>query len=372
MQDIIEKLKFVVSTPQNLINHLYIKIPNIVKKLLYKTTEIIDVNDTPFCVINRNKFEETLFKKTFSQSYFNLIKNLDFKSIGIVNAISLRLLNKNIFIYKKDLTPRELSDFFDLNKIFYTNSRKSFNFVNLYKHIYPGFDNYELSVFKYHHGLALFDKEFLEEYIKEGDCIDGGAFHLDSAVVFSKNYKFKNIYSYELDLNNYLKGKNCLKDNYPLIKNIKEINKGLTKLSSQTELYLEGNVFSNINNNYNYQKNKTKKIKVDLTTIDNEVAYSSLKIKFIKLDIEGEEYSAILGAKETIKKQLPIMSISIYHNFKDFFEIKPLIEEIAPNQYDFYIRKLAPFYTPLETYLICVPKASNLKLIDFVEEEIYG
>ena len=34
------------------------------------------------------------------------------------------------------------------------------------------------------------------------------------------------------------------------------------------------------------------------------------------------------GAIETIKEQKPVLIISIYHNYSDFFEIKPMIENL--------------------------------------------
>ena len=34
------------------------------------------------------------------------------------------------------------------------------------------------------------------------------------------------------------------------------------------------------------------------------------------------------GALETIKEQKPVLIISIYHNYSDFFEIKPMIEDL--------------------------------------------
>jgi hypothetical protein len=42
--------------------------------------------------------------------------------------------------------------------------------------------------------------------------------------------------------------------------------------------------------------------------------------------LEGYERNFLLGAEKTIKEQRPALSISIYHNYEDFFTIKPLIE----------------------------------------------
>lgn len=57
--------------------------------------------------------------------------------------------------------------------------------------------------------------------------------------------------------------------------------------------------------------------------IDN-YSFSS-PITFIKMDIEGAEYRALLGAKETIKRDKPRLAISIYHKPEDIFELPQLI-----------------------------------------------
>jgi hypothetical protein len=62
-------------------------------------------------------------------------------------------------------------------------------------------------------------------------------------------------------------------------------------------------------------------------------------IGLIKLDVEGNELSSIKGAKKCIKKNKPILLISLYHTAKDFFEIKPMIEQMGLG-YKFRIRKV--------------------------------
>lgn len=39
---------------------------------------------------------------------------------------------------------------------------------------------------------------------------------------------------------------------------------------------------------------------------------------FLKADIEGYEYQMLLGAKESIQKNKPLLAIAIYHNAVDF------------------------------------------------------
>ncbi len=77
------------------------------------------------------------------------------------------------------------------------------------------------------------------------------------------------------------------------------------------------------------------------------------KPNFIKMDIEGAEIEAILGAKEVIKKYTPILTIAIYHKPYDIWDIPLLINEINPN-YKMYIRVHGDMTE--ETVLYCIPK----------------
>ncbi|GAU75656.1 FkbM family methyltransferase [Fusibacter sp. 3D3] len=58
---------------------------------------------------------------------------------------------------------------------------------------------------------------------------------------------------------------------------------------------------------------------------------------FIKMDIEGAEYKALLGAEKNIRAYTPDLAISIYHKIEDMWEIPYLIKQINP-KYKFYLR----------------------------------
>jgi FkbM family methyltransferase len=58
---------------------------------------------------------------------------------------------------------------------------------------------------------------------------------------------------------------------------------------------------------------------------------------FIKMDIEGAEYSAILGAKKTIFESKPQLAISLYHRPSDLWQI-PLLLKQWNLGYKFYLR----------------------------------
>lgn len=82
-------------------------------------------------------------------------------------------------------------------------------------------------------------------------------------------------------------------------------------------------------------KPKTATIEVKADTIDHIVGDE--KISFIKMDIEGAEYDALLGARHTIEKYKPVLMISVYHKQDDFIRLPELIRSMNYN-YTFYLR----------------------------------
>jgi FkbM family methyltransferase len=76
---------------------------------------------------------------------------------------------------------------------------------------------------------------------------------------------------------------------------------------------------------------------------------------FIKMDIEGAEYEALSGAKETILKYHPRLAVSVYHRCDDFWRIPELILGIR-RDYHVFLRH----YTEglVETVMFFIPKKS--------------
>lgn len=76
-------------------------------------------------------------------------------------------------------------------------------------------------------------------------------------------------------------------------------------------------------------KEGVPKVRVPLTTIDRIVAELNLpRVDFIKMDIEGAEKPALRGARDTIKRFRPRMSISSEHLADDFTAIPAVIKSI--------------------------------------------
>jgi hypothetical protein len=84
-----------------------------------------------------------------------------------------------------------------------------------------------------------------------------------------------------------------------------------------------------------------EKILVKLTDIDSFSKENNLKIGFIKTDLEGADFGALKGMVETIKRDRPVLVLSIYHTLEDFFEMKPFLESIVADlNYKITIEKM--------------------------------
>lgn len=80
-------------------------------------------------------------------------------------------------------------------------------------------------------------------------------------------------------------------------------------------------------------------IQVECDSIDHIFDINAYeRLDFIKMDIEGSEYEALLGAKNVIKKWHPILAICVYHKEDDFYKIPNLIKGIYSG-YKIYFRQ---------------------------------
>lgn len=60
-------------------------------------------------------------------------------------------------------------------------------------------------------------------------------------------------------------------------------------------------------------------------------------IHYLKLDVEGQEANALLGAQQTIQQYKPRMLVSAYHRSEDLFRLPLLIHQMRPD-YRIYLR----------------------------------
>lgn len=68
---------------------------------------------------------------------------------------------------------------------------------------------------------------------------------------------------------------------------------------------------------------------IEVTDLDSVVGGE--KITFIKMDIEGAEEKALLGAERIITEQKPKLAICVYHKPEDIIEIPSIVLKIRPD-----------------------------------------
>ncbi len=177
--------------------------------------------------------------------------------------------------------------------------------------------------------------------------VDIGAYTGDSVLAFISSYgekSYEKIYCYDITEEIFTE----MQKNLQKYHKIEYKNTAVTNFVG--EIGVEANSFSSSANMTSLSSNKV----VEATTLDNDIQE---KITMIKMDIEGGEGNALLGAKNHIKQDLPKLFISVYHNNTHLFEIPKLIYSIT-HDYDFYLRYYGGCIYPTEIVLICLPKNS--------------
>jgi len=116
---------------------------------------------------------------------------------------------------------------------------------------------------------------------------------------------------------------------------------GLFNINGHTEFVFQKNAWagSHLKERMmldNEDKYDNEALIVEVRTLDSVIPENE-KVSFIKMDIEGAECGAILGAKNIIQKYKPRLAIAIYHSAHDYIEIPKLIKEIVP-EYQLYVR----------------------------------
>ena len=271
------------------------------------------------------KFRKHMKNDTnFYQKYLNLIKNFDNESVEIINNIVGKICNYNnidkpvYFSQSQSKKIKELSEEYD-NKIIKINEE-----LFIYdKYILPK-NQFEIEAFYGKYGMDYVKNL---NQVKNKNIIDAGAYIGDSAILFS-DYTDKNVYSFEPFLHHY----NMMLKTIELNKknNIIPVNMALGDSNKELSLYSDGDLNMGLSIERNSKQSDINCIenKVKMVTLDSYVKENNIEVGLIKTDLEGFEQPFLKGAIETIKEQKPVLIISIYHNYSDFFEIKPMIENL--------------------------------------------
>ena len=160
--------------------------------------------------------------------------------------------------------------------------------------------------------------------------VDGGAFNGLTAIEFAewatKGYDY--IYSFEANSQSIDVCQGAFK-NYNLKGEV--INKGLWHKTDILSFNSKSGQGAKITDNGD----------IRIKTVSLDEILNGKRVTFIKMDIEGAEYNALLGAEQTIKKWHPRMAICIYHKPEDILELPALILKMNQD-YKFALRHYMP------------------------------
>lgn len=145
--------------------------------------------------------------------------------------------------------------------------------------------------------------------------IDGGVYDGGSSGDFVKwtNGKYQAIYGFEANPYCIERCKKYYNDNG--IHNVEFVEKCMWDVKGKMTFTSDHSGASRIS--------EEGDVVVEADTIDHVL--NGRRATFIKMDIEGAEYRALLGAEKTIKKYRPRMALSVYHKPQDIIEIPALL-----------------------------------------------
>lgn len=209
-----------------------------------------------------------------------------------------------------------------------------------------------------------YDFELLD--IKANDVlVDCGAYNgdtIDEWKEYQKSQgnddKFGYVYAFEPDTANADK----ILEKYGE-EQVTVIRKGLGKTVGNVKFYANNSLYSNVVDSNMWGENTRRDLygdqdvytEIEISTLDIELKNKDVSV--IKMDIEGSELDALIGARELIDRCFPKLAICIYHKGEDFFT---LIQEIHKHdtenrRYRYYLRHHSDDMS--ETVLYALPDA---------------
>lgn len=180
--------------------------------------------------------------------------------------------------------------------------------------------------------------DFMNKY-KKGTFVDAGCFNCYTSIRFVEACKgnYTKIIAFEPDKRCFEKCKSVANGNN--IRDFKLINAGLWNQKIQGTFYSE-------ESNGGSRITEKGDCLVELVALDDIL--KDEYVSFIKMDVEGSELNALIGASNIIKRNKPLCAISVYHKTGDIAIIAAYLKKLVP-EYNFAVRHYTT--TPHETVI---------------------
>jgi len=174
--------------------------------------------------------------------------------------------------------------------------------------------------------------------------VDCGAFDGDTLLNFQKsNILFEAVAAFEPDENNFCKLAQFAHANREYFSSINLWPCGVSSSTRQLS--------------FDTGKGEASSVSIGggsvVQCVSLDEALRTFMPNLIKMDIEGTEPEALIGARQIINTYLPGLAISLYHRPEHHWQLPMLVENIAPGKYSFYVRSHA--MNTFDSVLYCVP-----------------
>jgi len=291
----------------------------------------------------RGKFKEVLLDN--ESGFWWLYNNLSDKNSKkvLIEIICYRILGHTMYklpldnkFYWEEKRHIEINK---KNKIFLNQNHKN---TELFKYDLR-FLNYNIDLYCSPLGVQAtfcldqyhYKADNIEIYAESNDVvIDAGACYGDTSLYFaSKIGKMGTVYSFEFIPSNLNVFNKNIEMNPQFKSNIILCKQPLSDVCDAQCYFLDYGPGSILLENEPKEYDGTAKT----VTIDSFInSIDEKKVDFIKMDIEGSELKALIGAERVIRKHKPKLAISVYHNLEDFYKIPGWIESLNLG-YKFYL-----------------------------------
>lgn len=196
--------------------------------------------------------------------------------------------------------------------------------------------------------------EFPEYFAPHTAFVDGGSFHAENSIRFAtwSHGKYSKIYAFEPDPSNYQQAEQALQ--MAGIERVELIPAALGQTPDIVSFVSSNNLYSHIQTEETIpgtfvQVDSAARIhQTPVKRLDDVVKHT---VGFIKLDVEGQEMHALVGAQQTIQRDWPLLAVCVYHRPGDMLDIMTYLHELVP-EYRFLLRHYSQIH--YETVLYAV------------------
>ena len=195
------------------------------------------------------------------------------------------------------------------------------------------------------------DKVFIDNF-KDWLYIDAGSYNADFITTLANKISISNSKFYIFEPNKIFY--NNIINNLDKTINYKVFNMALCDEDSTMEfMQIPSSTSHIIDKKYNAYKDSIDKNDINIiqtTKLDSII--KNEKVSGIKIDIEWAESSMLKWSTEILKRDKPILLLSIYHRRDDLFKLQNYLMDLDLN-YKFYIRHYS--LSIAKTILYCIP-----------------